>query len=638
MCKYIKDKDKGIDTIYQCKNLKDINYFTYNIGDKNIMIENTGLIAKIIDFGQSGVIVDKLEVLDNGYNQFHSGSEAKEQTNGNSEFFTMEYVFFLINMFKKYVENIGFKSIFLDCIIYLLKNLKDSENDELISDNILNNILEVENVLINNDINIINHNEKVIFKHTYSHTGYTVEYPDDNVNIKRIDGVEYKMYSWFMNRRNTGVAGVKNPQNYFINRLLLFLKNIGQSSDSLYWITNNSKTPLISKVDSSKVMIFNYDIKKGVDNELIKYYKKFSYYTDMCNENTLKEEINYDNIFDNIITEDDGTYDNLIKLATNSQKCMLYKNQIVDRYSLSNYYKPPLFTRKPKNNDLLNGSVSYKLLEINPGISDIDYLKFKKDQRWVDYKYINKYLVKTPVWNVRIHLLKLKKKLKIRFNLNKSLWQASTDDSNDGLFINGGYFIVNKNLQNELGLKVGFDNPPTKNDLYKPIGYYMDENGATIILNVPYGYENSYGAIIVNNNKIKLMRYNDFLKKHELEKSKQLIQLQNDNIVTVESLIIKTNDKNPVIKDDKFKYDMAFVSGPVVVWNNKVVFNDKTINEKLEYRGKTYKVAKQAKDSYKFNALEDEKDFPYGQRHSNTYMNHNVIAEDEKGNTTLPDL
>jgi len=630
---------KNNKTIYQGKNLGKVNYLVYKCGNKIITLENTGMIVKIIDVAQAGVIVDSLEILDNGYSNFHSGEDAEFGTSESiSEFFTMEIVFFLLNFLRKYIENISSnQTIVSDCILYLLKNLRDFENDEKITDNIINNLIKVEN----SNIGAINHKKRVVFKDVKTTTGYSIAYPDINANTKLIDGEKYTIYTWFMNRRNMGVRNVKNPETYFLNRFFKYLEKINLSDKNIYWITNNGKLPKVSKINDNTILHFEYDIKKGVDNELIKYYKNYSYYADICKDIS---DINYDSIFNNIITEDDGTYNNIIQKATNQQKCIEYKRKIVDRYDPNSTLKSSPFNNiiTNKNNIskangfyLLNRHILYKLIQLNPGILDMDYLKFKKRQRWIDYKYVSKDLMGSNIWNVRVHQFVKLKRMNIDLPIGKSLWETAIESKNDGLFINGGFFIVNKNIKNPLGLKVGFLKPPSKNDLYKHIGYYKSKDGSNTVLNVPFGYEKDYGVIIVDNNNFKLMKYEDFMNKHKLIKSKQLIQLGNNKIIEVLSDVIETVNNEPVIIDKKFKYDKAFVSGPVLIWNGKVVFDDKKLNELLKYNGKEYKIVEVAKNSNKYIAEEFEKDFPYGQRHSNTYVNHTIIAQDKKGNTNF---
>lgn len=655
MLKYVNDSifnidDEPIETVYQGKNLKNIKYLLYNIGDNRVVLENTGLIAKLIDFGQSGVIIDKVEILNYGFLDFHSGEEAFSQTNNSdSEFYSMEIVFMLINFYRKFVENIEGNNRVLNLIEFLLEDLIDQENGNKIVKNLKDNIISVHN--IESKKIAINTDQRIMVKASVP-TGKTVNYPDRQQSIKTYNNYDYKVIPWFMNRRNMAVKSISKPEDYFLKRFIKYLENTNSFNSNTGWITIDEMIPT-TPLPNNNTLIFSYDTRVGRENEMIKYYKHFSYYNDVCNETTIKEP-NFDALFKNIvdISTADNTLD-LLSLSERNQKCLAYKELVVDRYDPAGYIERPLFThsitKKSKlynrgellldtlkpDRYLLNGAFSYNFIEIDPGTMDIPYFDFSNSQLWSNYLKPNKNLIGTPVWNVRVHLFKKIRDTQIGFNIRESLWNVAKNSLTDGIFVNGGFFIVDKNIKNPLGLTVQFLEPPTDIDIYTPIGFYKDSTGAETVLNVPFGYEKDFGAIVVKNNNLKIMKYTEFMDYHETDDSLQLIQFDDGRTVKVQSQIIRVEGGKPVTKSQKFSYDLAFVSGPILIWDGDVVFNRNKLYSNLEYNRKRYKLLPQAKNFRKFYASETEKDFIYGQRHSNVYMNHNVLAEDFEGNIMI---
>jgi len=304
-------------------------------------------------------------------------------------------------------------------------------------------------------------------------------------------------------------------------------------------------------------------------------------------------------------------------------------------------------------------------------LANSENLTFNSDQRMTDRKpptnpgdYMNM---------VNVHLIYItppseqtKGAFAVTVELGKDLYKSATERlqlAKSGVSVNGGYFIVQGNYDDPLNY---FLSPKQQG---KPIGYFYSEitpefNGTT--LPVPRAYQKDFATVYVTDkDTLKIERSTVFQDKHETENKIVLYALTDRSQATnyaVQRKVIKmkldvSNILRPVTnqQNSTFFYKAAFECGPILIWNGKIeytrtkmeksmfhidVFNDlpsSTLpngspNTKVNNM-ETYKVVSNAQNSKMYFNEPGEGNFPYGQRHSNSLMIHNVMCETNDGNT-----
>jgi Phosphodiester glycosidase len=316
-----------------------------------------------------------------------------------------------------------------------------------------------------------------------------------------------------------------------------------------------------------------------------------------------------------------------------------------------------------KRLDLGKGQIKLFTLKFLPEFTNMLFLggsattKFKKTQRATDYKSpenvgdllktLNMHLIYIkdfPVAkNVNLHQIKISVE-------KEDLFTTSEDklkNVNYGVSINGGYFVVGGNIHNEL-------TPGLEQNNLQPIGYFFSTlapqyNGT--VLPIPLPYKSSFATIYVDvEGRLQMERSTLFMDRHHTESKIFLVAPEGteDNIAVQQKVIkMKYSEKLkmmvPDVIDRSFKYVSAFESGPILIWDNKIIFNEEKMNmEEFTFDNydnhpsyTRYKLFKGAKNYKMWFNEEGEGQFMYGARHSNSLMIHNVLCKTNTGETLI---
>lgn len=278
---------------------------------------------------------------------------------------------------------------------------------------------------------------------------------------------------------------------------------------------------------------------------------------------------------------------------------------------------------------------------------------YKSYQNWMDYSNITANYDGTYMQTVNLNVITITPKTGhiIKLNHGKSLWDANKEltDYPTAITVNGGYFIVGANI-NKLTAGI-VDN----RDGYKPIGFcydnYRTENGT--YLPVPKPYRPYFGVISCKNNKISIQYHKTFIKKHKTIDQVIKYELEDGTVYSTKQPVIqmdtgKAKGRTPVLKKSGDDYDWAFCSGPMLVFDGKVVFNFDTMftkqftiddSDKPAVSGvvkppnnTTYKLLPKAPNNFMFKGgPQGDGHTAYGSRHSNRMMIHNVMGITKEG-------
>lgn len=301
-------------------------------------------------------------------------------------------------------------------------------------------------------------------------------------------------------------------------------------------------------------------------------------------------------------------------------------------------------------------------------IANKETFKFNEAQRATNYQpppNIGDYMKM-----VNVHLLYMthvngRNSFVITAERNKDLYKSAKNrlqPFESGVSINGGYFIVAGNYTDQLNYWL--------NKTYQgmPIGYFFSDktsefNGTS--LPIPRAYQDMFATIYVSaDGNLNVERSIDFLNRHEKTKGIVLYTL-NDRTphvnYAVERSVIKMEVVNgikiPILNDanKQFFYKSAFEAGPILIWNGKIIFTRERMEKSMfmidmtkdipvsKYPNdmpnikanqfETYKVVTTAVNSKMYFNEPGETNFPYGQRHSNSLMIHNVLCQTYDGKT-----
>lgn len=314
--------------------------------------------------------------------------------------------------------------------------------------------------------------------------------------------------------------------------------------------------------------------------------------------------------------------------------------------------------------------------QINPKALNMSYktngssLFYSKYQNGLDYQEIADYISGNPIEIVNLHCLVVRPKTIFDINIYNtgSLWDVSKmfEKNTSGFAINGGYFTTPQNF-NDLTKGYPEDGiPPNiveRNIVQKtPIGFFynsnLSNNSNGTYLPVPRGYRSMFAVIYCRkkDSRIYIERYEEFMSKHETIQETVIYKMDSDKMkyyaTSVPVIKMDTGKKQgniPVLKDGTdIPYRWAFCTGPILVYDSKVVFDKKIMLEKEFYiteddrpvldiqekppNGEKYKVLPMAKNNKKFMVESNDKAGAYGSRHSNRLAIHNVMAIDKRGN------
>lgn len=410
---------------------------------------------------------------------------------------------------------------------------------------------------------------------------------------------------------------------------------------------------LIDVCDKSKHVTFNF--KK------IKYNKAYVTYFEPDVETMLAMELNDKNTM--LLNTSGSDYQHNMNqflkwMDTSNQYNSKCKNNMVSlecrnlkteelKHSLTSTIgkklmspTPPTFSlNSPKNLIKRNNLFEYYQYQFNPKAVKTDRnlsggLAYQTFQSWLDFNFVPESKAGLYIETIYLHVFKIKTVRSIELKKGVDLWNGAltTLVGENGLSINGGYFIVKGNI-NYLYPKLN------ESSVLKPIGYsYIaghSENGT--ILPFPDVYDEDLGVVYgFKQGPIKLESWTTFRDKHTLI----------DDVVRYESIDGKVIEQpiksismdsgvlvGKVPTESQLSYDFAFVTGPILISGNKVVFtNEKMNNQIMTVNNQLVHAVPGAQNSYKYRAAAGEGNQYYGMRHSHRYMVHNVLGIDGEGN------
>jgi hypothetical protein len=316
---------------------------------------------------------------------------------------------------------------------------------------------------------------------------------------------------------------------------------------------------------------------------------------------------------------------------------------------------------------------------------DSEEYRYKDYQKLFNFMSIAPPIVDTVIKNVFFSILLLKrsdlvKRIKVSFSAEpRTLLRTFKSAPNTLLSINGGYFIVQSNMIDPLThcFVPTLTRPYEIKEPFAPIGYTtVAPNEHVTKLNFPKAYNTHLAVILTNGTGIRIERYRDFLTRHNTVKVPRLYK----NLDSPGRYFISCEDQiqEPATlrTGHPLDYTQAITSGPILIWDGNVVFTQDTVNNSrfvtdatfrfpgdpdcdteadlvTAYRGTTINVGQidarvpngtryAAVNSAVGNKLysysgHQHRDYNtmYGQRHSDVYMVHNVLAIDNVGNVLV---
>lgn len=632
---YVKDNYKynikKEQTVYvDGKSLEKVDYLLYQIsgGRKKeyILVENTGIFMNLADWGLSMVdfgysdtnnfenikVMPELGLID----QVDNMREAVENVNGYGD---VEYNFTCINILYNLVQR-GNKKLFNDILPFIMATS----------------------------------NMESVMKKKFG--GKTVE---QRISIAK------KTKKWFFSPRNVGTTPNKQNNLKAIGRLMRCRKQIHSTNkgNTVYYMTQNGVKPRINVFSNTggirnddRIARISSSIKNPAKNafDFEKYLKSTKEYHELCIRkpsapiSTLKRfvskkklvvprnmRLNKDNYCELINLDRKKFNPNAthVKSLTND----VYNINYINQDNLDNYIV------WKKGNDIKHFVFQLVPNERNGNLGPNLSIYYKRYHRMLNYQPPPKKLLGKGL-RTNLHIIHIDKKVPGTVRVIKEdLWNNAFKNLGQyGVMINAGYFIVSKNLENPLTNKL------KDRDIYLPIGYFYNKNTPRyngVRLPIPEGYRKHFAAIYFQNGKIKAKKYNEFIKAHVtgkktiLFKTKNVLPGQKTTHVARQIDVIKAPPK--LKNGKKLFYESAFASGPILIWDSKIVFNDKNLRDdafEATYKwGKnkstlvSYKLLPIAKNTKKFYNEPGETDFVYGQRHSNSLVNLNAICWKKSG-------
>ena len=312
-----------------------------------------------------------------------------------------------------------------------------------------------------------------------------------------------------------------------------------------------------------------------------------------------------------------------------------------------------------------NNFLSIYTMQINPEALELikagsGALVYRKYQNWFDGKNIKESKRGKYLESVNLNIVKVNTNnnfnLEVLLNRNTDLWTVANNllyYYKDGISVNCGYFVVQGNISPLVDGIINQEDVVRKS----PLGYYfnkkdLDNSGTRLPVPKPY---REYFAVISysKDTGFKMTKYTDFINRHLTIEESILYKLDNNTYYTTTQSVIKMGNNTKIGGIPRHsngfpmdEYDLAFCSGPILIWEGQIVFNldimlnkefaiiesdiSNSIQEKPPNMTK-YKLVNRAYNNFMFKASEYEGNQIYGMRHSARYMVHNVMAVDTNG-------
>lgn len=236
---------------------------------------------------------------------------------------------------------------------------------------------------------------------------------------------------------------------------------------------------------------------------------------------------------------------------------------------------------------------------------------------------------------VSIHLFEIKSFAKVIFLKNRNLYEAITE--NNGFFsINGGYSIEQNYIKN-LGL--------SNNALGQPLGfsYSSESNINGTFLSYPATYDSLLSVVVNTGNNIQITRWTIFRDLHKTRNIDVLYIDEDGKKKTIQTLTIEMYGLNgngavgttPIMANGSLmtkQYVWAFITGPILIYNNEVLFTEQKIRNNLLLNNNKILTLPNIQNPYAFSSSDGD-DNIYGMKNSNRLMAQNILAVDNNNRT-----
>lgn len=672
MFKYINNETISLtgmtpsEYIYQGVNISDKKYFLMRVPEKDIGIEddtrdkyvvikNTGLLLKIIDYGIMTASMDKSRV--EKYRSYginlgvdddivkNARPEQLEESLKNlgddeTKYITKDLDFLMSNIYM--YMNYG-----LDINAYtpLSEYTQDKANEaharfSLLIDS-LDNFARLYyglNVSMKDLLLATNNMQPGVSRDGKLKPSYT----------KRNDAGLRNNYFESIKSNNNNVNDFTKPED-LMHGLVNVCKQIGHTK--VVWNNRCRFDPeeiviyyledeigLVESLDDNNSMVFSPEIQKRIEkqNNLEKFLNSNEQVKSICSSegNGSKACVN------NIAIRDKYDPNNLVEKRLLSR---LYDNALYDK---DNRRLNKIDLDMLGTNFLIENNNLFKIyaLQINPGALKMDKnekgaMVYRYYQSWLDFKGVKDEWKDEYIQNVNINIVKIRKNTMSHLNYGKSIWAGKNElvkNGKNGFVVNGGYFIVPQNIN------MLTDHIIDNTSLQYPIGFSYDKNHlgkSGTYLPIPNAYRKHFGVVYSMGGDVQVMDYDRFLSYHQKSymTTKELTVDGTARNITQEVILMSGGGAKtgvPIISDGtNASYDYAFCVGPALIRGGEVVFdNDVMLQDTFENEdGVKYVVMPTAQSNNMFRSNDGEANMAYGMRHSNRFMVHNIIARDNNG-------
>ncbi|AMQ10807.1 putative serine/threonine protein kinase [Brazilian marseillevirus] len=589
-------KDSDNSEMYDAKLWKEASYVALETPDGGpvIIIENNGMIPKVIDYGLTAVrfksskmypeLSQKDFAISNELRIYKMANECAESLMNEAGLKNFEVLFFLLNVLFD-LEKIGLG--FYPGV---------SQNVELY--NMTKRLVHAFGV-----------NENAIRK----------LFAPQVLRMQKAVSKEQARLVWF-NRRNVGTGRIGPvealsslfvPQELGGRKYIVVKRDLSQTSrEQLAQILSDEKTIFVPLLPSARVLSSNPE--QRFHAEISKYArecvagKKLSFFGQgyAADKNNLEscsvklvDGLSYDQEF--LLPKSTVLAPSISRVAPFQRKEFL-----TFRSAVCSIFSRPLFPN------------------IQTELSDI--FTYEPYQRLLNFYPPSQKLFGRPMRTVRCSFVRVRPEARCSLSTGRALQKRIARRSLQGknaLCVNGGYFVVGQNIANTL-------TPGLQGKEFSPIGYYYDgtKNSGTV-LPVPPPYREWFAAVTIKDGKTSMMHLPEFEKRHALENVPY-------RVMTLDGQILEgTQTRISRERRTDLDYDACFCSGPILIWDKKTVFTkDVLLNSKMVLPdGRGYKVFDGAKSNSMFLSVPGETQFPYGQRHSGNFQIHNVLVVLEDG-------
>lgn len=596
--------------MYHGKSLNKVKYFCYELEGRGkkyrVYIPNRGYLVKIADFGLAYANIAKSKYRSN-MKFVRESADIKgfwiNSITEHNDFMTKDLKFFFNNIYY-FGQQLG-----LD-----ISGLEEMLNNGFFTDFNDPNNLNIPHWQPN----------RRLFREDFS-------------DMRDVIDVIMKGYKKFNNT-------IVNNNNGFINVIFKY-----DNSDTGY-------------LDNSQVLYFPLTQIALKNNDIMNYENNYNiFYTNIRSKDIygIKDYIrkNMPIAFNNI--KNMNNRDMIINYLRSNYK--RYDLAFVDKYYYPSYLIKQDYSKGIDVDNLSRLNIKHKLInndtkiytiELYPEVYD-NMFTYKNYQIRFNYNYPPKEIIGKDLGVISFKITEISQsKYNINFNVQSSLSQYHYTKNllkdKNGFVINGGYYVVPP-IPDIVNWKSKKISSTSKVNEYDPIGFFYDNRKVYNYFDLPYGYDNMFGVLVVyEDNTIDLVNYSKFLNLHETEDYTDIIGLlsmDRENITTtnINRKRIKVIANQPILKPGNKKYKSAMTIGPLIFDNGNPQnsFNENEIFDKYIFNGKQYYILPfyyekdgkkiYTRNIYKYRSLNTSNPlegarYIYGLRNSNYLVEWNLIG------------